>query len=121
MISGVSAIWGTHLGLFLEMLVVDQKIHVGLLGSGDEWVRMYEDGRKWGIHLTKLPASMCLRPAELKRSISSIFVCVGTTPFSFCSPSRAPTSTIFTTPLLLLKGWSTVMFDASVVYSFDCV
>lgn len=65
-------------------------------------------------HLTKLPASMCLKPAELNRSISSILVCVGTMAFSFCRPSLAPTSTIFTT-LLLGKGWS-IVISASVEY-----
>jgi len=92
MISGVSAICGTHFGLF--------RVSLGPPLNG---------GRKGIKYLTKLPASMCVKPAELNFSKSSILVLVGTTPFSFWSPSRAPTSTIFTTPECLDKGWSTVI------------
>src|SRR5688572_26491172 len=51
-----------------------------------------------GTHfgLTKLVASMLSRPVAVSRSISSIFAAVGTSVFSFCSPSRGPTSTMRT-------------------------
>jgi hypothetical protein len=51
-----------------------------------------------GTHLgeTKLVASITGNPAALSLSISSIFTAAGTTPGSFCRPSRGPTSTIFT-------------------------
>jgi hypothetical protein len=51
-----------------------------------------------GTHLgeTKAVASTAGKPASLRRSISSIFTAVGTDCFSFCSPSRGPTSTILT-------------------------
>src|SRR4030095_9457202 len=49
-----------------------------------------------GTHLgeTKAVASTAGRPASARRSISSTLTAVGTSPFSFCSPSRGPTSTI---------------------------
>src|SRR5690625_2650617 len=52
----------------------------------------------WEIHfrLTKLVASTTRRPVCDRRLMNSILVAVGTTAFSFCSPSRGPTSTIFT-------------------------
>src|SRR5688572_14936662 len=46
--------------------------------------------------LTKLVASIVRRPVADSRSISSIFAAVGTIAFSFCSPSRGPTSTMRT-------------------------
>src|SRR5918999_2172977 len=51
-----------------------------------------------GIHFgdTKAVASTAGRPASARRSISSTFTAVGSSPGSFCSPSRGPTSTIFT-------------------------
>ncbi len=51
-----------------------------------------------GIHFgeTKAVASIARRPASARRSISSSFTAVGTSPFSFCSPSRGPTSTMRT-------------------------
>ena len=45
---------------------------------------------------TKDVASMVVRPQSLSLFISSIFTFVGMICFSFCKPSRAPTSTIFT-------------------------
>src|SRR5262245_499057 len=56
-----------------------------------------------GTHFgdTKAVASTACSPASASRSISSTLTAVGTSPFSFCSPSRGPTSTIFTG---LLKG-----------------
>ncbi len=51
-----------------------------------------------GTHFgeTNEVASMTRSPASASRSISSILVAVGTTCFSFCNPSRGPTSTILT-------------------------
>ena len=51
-----------------------------------------------GTHLgdTKLVASTAGSPASLRRLTSSTLASVGTTPGSFCSPSRGPTSTILT-------------------------
>src|SRR5690242_19864716 len=51
-----------------------------------------------GTHfgLTKLVASMVCRPVEDSRSISAIFTSAGSRVFSFCRPSRAPTSTMRT-------------------------
>ena len=51
-----------------------------------------------GIHfgLTKLVASMLDRPVAVSRSISAILSAVATISFSFCRPSRGPTSTILT-------------------------
>src|SRR5215467_5195728 len=48
-----------------------------------------------GTHLgeTNAVASMAGKPASESRSISAILVSVGTVAFSFCSPSRGPTST----------------------------
>ncbi len=48
-----------------------------------------------GTHLgeTKDVASIDGTPASASASISATFTSVGTTPFSFCSPSRGPTST----------------------------
>src|SRR5690606_27685357 len=59
-----------------------------------------------GIHfgLTKLVASMLCRPVAERRSINSILAAVGTIVFSFCRPSRAPTSTIRTRPGRLFAG-----------------
>src|SRR5262245_23805967 len=53
-----------------------------------------------GIHLgdTKAVASMAGRPAAPSRSISSSLIAVGTSAFSFCSPSRGPISTMRTLP-----------------------
>ncbi len=51
-----------------------------------------------GTHFgdTKLVASTAGSPASVRRSMSSTLTSVGTTPGSFCRPSRGPTSTIFT-------------------------
>jgi hypothetical protein len=51
-----------------------------------------------GTHFgeTKLVASTTDRPAPTSLCISWIFTDAGTLPFSFCRPSRGPTSTIFT-------------------------
>src|SRR5688500_1781555 len=51
-----------------------------------------------GIHFgeTKAVASTADRPASARRSISSTLTAVGTSPRSFCSPSRGPTSTMRT-------------------------
>src|SRR4051812_15180104 len=51
-----------------------------------------------GTHLgdTKAVASTAGRPASARRSISSSFTAVGTSPGSFCRPSRGPTSTMRT-------------------------
>src|SRR5471032_344892 len=51
-----------------------------------------------GTHFgdTNDAASMLAKPALLKRSTSSIFTSAGTLSFSFCRPSRGPTSTILT-------------------------
>lgn len=48
----------------------------------------------WGTHLgwTKLVASMVVRPESARRRMNSALTSVGTVAFSFCSPSRAPTS-----------------------------
>src|SRR5688572_6288837 len=56
-----------------------------------------------GIHLgeTNAVASTAGSPASARRSMSSTLTSVGTSPRSFCSPSRGPTSTIFTD---LFKG-----------------
>ena len=52
----------------------------------------------WGTHFgdTKLVVSTTGKPASANRSIKLTFVSVGTMAFSFCRPSRGPTSTIFT-------------------------
>src|SRR5690606_25713817 len=51
-----------------------------------------------GTHLglTKLVASMQRRPVADRRSISSTLAAVGMMDFSFCNPSRGPTSTMRT-------------------------
>jgi hypothetical protein len=51
-----------------------------------------------GTHLalTNDVASMEVSPAAARRAIKSILVAVGTIAFSFCSPSRGPTSTMRT-------------------------
>ena len=51
-----------------------------------------------GTHFgeTKLVASTTDNPEVANLFMSSIFTGVGTVFFSFCSPSRGPTSTIFT-------------------------
>src|SRR6476661_750796 len=51
-----------------------------------------------GTHfgLTKLVASIVRRPVAERRSINAILSAVAMTLFSFCSPSRGPTSTIRT-------------------------
>src|SRR3954447_22707898 len=53
-----------------------------------------------GTHLgdTKAPASITGNPVSDSRSISSTLTASGTMAFSFWSPSRGPTSTIFTRP-----------------------
>jgi len=52
----------------------------------------------WGTHFaaTKEPASMSVKPVLESLSINSILVLNGIDFFSFCNPSRAPTSTILT-------------------------
>src|SRR3990167_1593637 len=51
-----------------------------------------------GTHfgLTKLVTSISFRPASCKRCTSSILTAAGTGCFSFCRPSRGPTSTSWT-------------------------
>src|SRR5438132_388396 len=51
-----------------------------------------------GTHFgdTNAVASTARSPASASRSMSSSLTAVGTSPGSFCSPSRGPTSTIFT-------------------------
>src|SRR5215831_7938925 len=51
-----------------------------------------------GTHFgeTKLVASIAGRPASVSRSIRPTLTSVGTVPFSFCRPSRGPTSTMRT-------------------------
>src|SRR5581483_2487763 len=51
-----------------------------------------------GTHfgLTKAPASITVSPVVDSRSISPTLASSGTTAFSFCSPSRGPTSTMRT-------------------------
>ena len=51
-----------------------------------------------GTHLgeTNDVTSMFFRPASVRRSTSSIFTSAGISCFSFCSPSRGPTSTMLT-------------------------
>src|SRR5690606_3302654 len=51
-----------------------------------------------GTHLgdTKLVTSISFSPASCRRCTSSIFTAAGTSPFSFCRPSRGPTSTSLT-------------------------
>jgi hypothetical protein len=51
-----------------------------------------------GVHLadTKEPASIVVRPVCANRSMRSILVSSGIVFFSFCSPSRGPTSTMWT-------------------------
>ena len=48
-----------------------------------------------GTHFgdTKLVASIAGRPASVNRSMSPTLTAVGTSPGSFCNPSRGPTST----------------------------
>lgn len=52
----------------------------------------------WGTHvgLTKLVASITGNLVALSKLINWIFVSAGTNDFSFCRPSRGPTSTILT-------------------------
>jgi hypothetical protein len=49
-----------------------------------------------GTHFgeTKLVTSMLGKPAAVRRSTSSTFTAAGIICFSFCSPSRGPTSTM---------------------------
>src|SRR5687767_1563072 len=56
-----------------------------------------------GTHFgdTNAVASTAGSPASASRSISSSFTAVGTSPGSFCRPSRGPTSTMRT---FLFKG-----------------
>src|SRR4051812_14464783 len=51
-----------------------------------------------GTHFgdTNAVASIAVKPVRVNRSISSTLMSVGTMPFSFCRPSRGPTSTSFT-------------------------
>lgn len=60
----------------------------------------------WGTHFagTNEPASMVVTPVLASRSINSSFVFIGMDFFSFCSPSRAPTST--------MRTWSEVNRDS---------
>src|SRR3990172_1004598 len=53
-----------------------------------------------GIHFgdTNAVASIAGKPAAARRSINSILIAVGTDARSLWSPSRGPTSTIFTLP-----------------------
>jgi len=59
--------------------------------------------RTCGTHLglTKLPASMFITPARASLLIKSTLTFTGImAPFSFCRPSRGPTSTMFTVVLV---------------------
>ena len=58
------------------------------------WFKCITCGTHFGD--TKLVASTTDKPAATNLCISCIFTDVGTLPFSFCRPSRGPTSTIFT-------------------------
>src|SRR5215208_3769515 len=51
-----------------------------------------------GTHFgeTKLVTSISVRPASCRRCTRPIFTSAGTGSFSFCRPSRGPTSTILT-------------------------
>src|SRR3954462_9654320 len=51
-----------------------------------------------GTHFgeTKLVTSISVRPASCRRCTSSILTAAGTGAFSFCKPSRGPTSTSLT-------------------------
>jgi len=67
------------------------------------WLQVMDDvalDRTWGTHFagTNEPASMCVTPVFANRLTSSIFVCNGIDFFSFCKPSRGPTST--------MRAWS---------------
>lgn len=57
-----------------------------------------EEALTCGTHfgLTKLPASISLKPVLASLLINSILVVAEIVFFSFCSPSLAPTSTSFT-------------------------
>jgi hypothetical protein len=59
-----------------------------------------------GTHLglTKAVASIVRWPQAARRRISSSLTAVGTLCFSFCSPSRGPTSTMRTS-VLFMPGW----------------
>jgi len=64
-----------------------------------------------GTHLgeTKEPASMVVNPVLASLSTSSILVARGTVCFSFCSPSRGPTSTMRTWSARLLAAEANVL------------
>jgi hypothetical protein len=49
------------------------------------------------------PASIVLNPVDDSFSIKLIFVSNGTGVFSFCNPSRGPTSTIFTASVIAVE------------------
>src|SRR5687768_9356887 len=59
-----------------------------------------------GTHLglTKLVASIDRRPVADRRSTSAILSAVATIVFSFCSPSRGPTSTMRTAAGIATSG-----------------
>src|SRR5687767_12442691 len=58
-----------------------------------------------GTHFgeTKAVASTAGSPASARRSMSSSFTAVGTSAFSFCRPSRGPTSTSRTVSGILIS------------------
>src|SRR5215831_19972519 len=70
----------------------------------------------WGTHLgdTKLAASMAGKPASVSRSMSPTLISVGTTVFSFCNPSRGPTSTMDT-----CRGNGIAAVESIAMYAVD--
>jgi hypothetical protein len=60
--------------------------------------------------LTKEVASIVRRPVRVRRSMSSVFICVGTRNFSFWRPSRGETSTMRIEDMAR-KRWITGMED----------
>jgi hypothetical protein len=60
-----------------------------------------------GTHFgeTKAPTSMVCKPASPRRSISSILTAVEMVCFSFCKPSRGPTSTMRTLLGRVMLWW----------------
>ena len=92
----------------VEVTILCQQPHEYL----DVWA---PQKRTCGTHFgaTKEPASMFLTPVPESRRMSSSFTGSGILVFSFCKPSRGPTSTMRTSPArrralvakLLRKHW----------------
>ena len=84
--------------------------------TNGKWLRWGEvtGGDTWGIHFfeTKEVASIVLNPVLVSRSISSVFIIVGTRNFSFCNPSRGLTSTILTLDIPRQTWPSSLMLNA---------